>query len=173
MKNQLYILLLTFMVSSTIAFSQEELLTNINSDNLTSQQENLNILNNINLSQFNSANTVLPNQENAILIQQIGNYNRIYSQTQSNKSDIKLYQFGDFNEIDLAINAPKIGGKIIQNGNSNTVVNSIYYTNLDVNVNAVQNGNNLTINKLGINSLSNKLQLAQEGSFKTITVISN
>jgi hypothetical protein len=173
MKNQFYILLLILLVSSTIAFSQEELLTRVNSDNFISQQENLNILNNINLNQYNSASNLRTSQENAILIKQIGNYNRIYSQTQSESSDIRLVQLGDFNEIDLSINAPSINGKIIQNGNSNTVLNSIYYTNLDVSVNSLQNGNNLTINKIGINSLSNKLQLVQEGSFKTITVISN
>ncbi len=83
-----------------------------------------------------------------------------------------MIQHGDNNNIDLSINAPSITGKILQNGNSNTVLNSIYYTNMNVNVNDQQIGDNLTINRIGINSLTNKLRLVQQGSSKTITVIS-
>ena len=113
------------------------------------------------------------NQQNEILIQQIGYNNTVFSQTQSQSSKIKLLQNGDFNSVYLDVNAPKIDAKIIQNGDSNIITDNIYYSNLDVKLNALQNGNNLSINRIGVNSLSNKLQLIQEGSFRTITVISN
>lgn len=159
------------MITSFSCYSQEDEL-NLSNLKLNTEQENFNILNNIGLYQVSPVNSVIT-ESNNILIQQIGNYNSISSQTQSQSSDIELIQYGDNNEIDLSINAPKISGKILQNGNSNTILNSIYYTNLNVNLNAQQNGNNLTINKIGINSLSNNLQINQQGSFKSITIISD
>ena len=106
------------------------------------------------------------------MIRQIGDYNRISSQTQSIYSDIDLFQLGNSNEIDLKINAPSINGKVFQNGNNNSVIDYIYYTNQDVHLNVIQNGDNLSVNRIGANSLSNKLQLVQQGSFKSITIIS-
>jgi hypothetical protein len=170
-KDKLYILILVIFINFSV-FSQEDQV-NILGFNLNSEQENTNLLNNINLFQLSPNINGSSTQDNNILIQQIGNYNRVFSQTQSQSSEIELIQYGDFNEIDLSINAPSISGKIIQNGNSNSILNSIYYTNLNVNLNAQQNGNNLTINKIGINSLSNSLQINQQGSFKSITIISN
>ena len=170
MKNLLYIVIVVLNTCFTSYSQVEEL--NLSNINLNTEQENFNILNNFGLYQISPINSVTT-ETNNILIQQIGNYNRISSQTQSQSSDIELFQFGDNNEIDLSINAPKISGKVLQNGNSNTILNSIYYTNLNVNLNAQQKGNNLTINKIGINSLSNNLQINQQGNFKTITIISN
>ena len=62
---------------------------------------------------------------------------------------------------------------LFKHGNNNYVQDDVYYSNVQVKLNAIQIGDNLTINRLGVNSLSNKLELVQEGSFKTITVISN
>ncbi len=58
-------------------------------------------------------------------------------------------------------------------GDSNSVYDNIYYSNLDILLNVIQNGDNLSVNRIGVNSLSNKIQLVQEGRFKSITVISN
>ena len=164
-------LILVFLVSFC-CFSQQEELDGYSSEMLNSNNEAFTLLSSINSNQLITNDNLVSNQQNAILIQQIGNYNRIYSQTQSNSSDIELIQHGDNNNIDLSINAPSITGKISQDGNSNTVLNSIYYTNMNVNVNDQQIGDNLTINRIGVNSLTNKLRLVQQGSYKTITVIS-
>ena len=164
--------LILVVLFSFCCFSQQEELDGYSSEMLNSNNEAFTLLSSINSNQLITNDNLVSNQQNAILIQQIGNYNRIYSQTQSNSSDIELIQYGDNNNIDLSINAPSITGKILQNGNSNTVLNSIYYTNMNVNVNDQQIGDNLTINRIGVNSLTNKLRLVQQGSFKTITVIS-
>lgn len=165
------VLLFVFLVSYSCYSQQEEMNNGYNSEILNSHSEFFNKYS-INLNQLNTTSNLLSNEQNGILIQQIGDYNRIYAQTQSNSSDIELIQFGDNNNIDLSINAPSITGKIIQNGNSNTVLNSIYYSNMNVSVNDQQIGDNLTINRIGINSLSNKMHLVQQGSSKTITIIS-
>ena len=166
------VLLSAFLVSFC-CFSQQGVINDgYSSENFNTANEGFTLLSSINSNQLITNDNLVSNQQNAILIQQIGNYNRIYSQTQSNSSDIELIQHGDNNNIDLSINAPSITGKISQDGNSNTVLNSIYYTNMNVNVNDQQIGDNLTINRIGINSLTNKLRLVQQGSSKTITVIS-
>jgi hypothetical protein len=171
MKNPLIIFFI--ILTSYTAFSQEREGMVIARD-FTTEQEQYNFLSNFNYNQLNlNDNASIINQQNAVFIQQIGNFNQVISQTQSQSSNLELMQNGDFNNITLKVNAPDINARVIQNGDNNSVLDYIYYSNLDVKLNAVQNGNNLTINRIGVNSLSNKLQLVQEGSFKTITVISN
>ena len=160
-----YLLLILFICCS--AFSQEQTGVNFSSDN-----ERLNVITNIEYDRLNFAHSVA-NQQNSIFIQQIGDNNKVYSQTQSQNSRINLYQNGNSNNVDINANAPSINAFVIQNGNNNYIQDNVYYSNVQVKLNAIQNGDNLTINRLGVNSLSNKLQLVQEGSFKTITVISN
>lgn len=156
---------------SNTAFSQEEAGITISSD-LSTEEEQYNILNSLNYNQLLNDRTSI-NQQNVVFIQQIGNFNSVFSQTQTQSSNLELIQNGDYNSILLDINAPKLDARVHQNGDNNLVLDYIYYSNLNVKLNAIQKGNNLSINRIGVNSLSNKLQLVQEGSFKTITVISN
>ena len=171
MKSPLNFIILIFFIGCS-AFSQKGV-TGFNSSDFNSEQERLNVLSEFSFSQPGLNGNASINEQNAVIIQQIGDNNRVYSQTQSQSSKLELIQNGDFNNIQLEVNAPSINARIIQNGNNNAVLDNIYYTNLDVKLNAIQSGDNLTINRLGVNSLSNKLQLIQEGSSKTITVISN
>lgn len=172
MNNKIKILLFTFFISYC-GFSQEENNPNYSSEIFNSEQASLNLLSNITMRQLNVDNANAQNQQNSVFIQQVGYGNSIYTQTRAQSSNLQLSQNGDFNDIDMFVNAPNVNANVFQNGNSNTVLDNVYYSNLDVKLNAVQNGNNLTINRIGVNSLTNKIQLVQEGSFKTITVISN
>ena len=169
MKNQTKFILLSFLIGYT-AFSQE---VTPSVGEFNTEAERLNVISNFNYSQVRFNDNATVNERNAVIIQQIGDNNQVFSRTTSQSSNINLYQKGDFNTVSLDVNAPTIEANVVQNGNDNYVLDYIYYSNLDVKLNAVQNGNNLTINRIGVNSLSNKLQLVQEGSFKTITVISN
>lgn len=172
MKNSIKILVLIFFISYT-AYSQEDNESNYSSPIFNSEQESLNLLANINSDQLTQNDASVINEQNFVLIQQVGFNNTVYSQTRSQSSSLELYQNGDFNTINLDVNAPNLEANILQNGNNNSVSDNIYYSNLDVKLEAIQNGNDLSISRIGVNSLSNKLQLVQEGSFKTITVISN
>ncbi|NNL16163.1 MAG: hypothetical protein HKO81_05940 [Flavobacteriaceae bacterium] len=169
-----YNLALMFVVLySFCCFSQQEGIYNeYGSEILNSDSNLVNVLNTVALTQINSIENSVSNQGNDLIIRQIGDYNRVFSQNQSSSSNLKLSQYGNYNEIDLIINAPSIKGSILQNGNNNSVLDNIYYTNQNVEMNVIQNGNNLSLNRIGVNSLTNKLQLVQEGSFKTITIIS-
>lgn len=172
MKNSIKILVLIFFISYS-AYSQEDNETNYSSPIFNSEQESLNLLANLYSNQVIQEDASVLNQQNSVIIQQVGFNNSIYSQTRSQSSSLELYQNGDYNSINLDVNAPNLEAKILQNGDNNSVLDNIYYSNLDVKLEAIQNGNNLSISRIGVNSLSNKLQLVQEGSFKTITVISN
>lgn len=172
MKNSIKILVLIFFISYS-AYSQEDNETNYSSPIFNSEQESLNLLANLYSNQVIQEDASVLNQKNSVIIQQVGFNNSIYSQTRSQSSSLELYQNGDYNSINLDVNAPNLEAKILQNGDNNSVLDNIYYSNLDVKLEAIQNGNNLSISRIGVNSLSNKLQLVQEGSFKTITVISN
>jgi len=128
------------------------------------------------IQQVSQENDVINNNYslgNSVNISQIGFNNYINAQTKSDYSNIELVQNGDSNFIDIHVNAPKVSENIIQNGNNNTFSDITYYSNLNVEMQLIQNGDNLSLNKIGVNSLTNKLQLVQEGSFKTITIISN
>lgn len=174
MKNRIKILIFAFFICIS-GYSQEENNSNYSSNVFNSNQDGLNLLSNINLRQLSldANNNGVLYQQNNVVIQQVGFNNTLYSSTVSESSNLELYQKGDFNDINLTVNAPSVTANILQNGNNNRVLDNVYYSNLDVGLQAIQNGDNLTINRIGVNSLSNKLQLIQEGSYKTITVISN
>ena len=145
------------------------------SDVFESEANGLNLLSGLNATSQVNQEDNLVNQyaQNSVFINQIGYNNYINTQTTSKSSNIELNQNGDFNFIDINVSAPSITENIIQNGNNNSVTDNIYYSNLEVGLNLIQNGDNLSLNRIGANSISNRLQLVQEGSFKTITVISN
>ena len=148
MKNIIKPFIFVFLLSWN-SFSQQEVLDGYSSEIFNSEQESLNLLASLNQDRLISNDKLNSNKQNTILIEQIGNYNSIYSQTQSSSSNLELLQYGDSNTIDLQVNAPSINGIVIQNGNNNYVLDSIYYSNLDVKLNALQNGNNLSITRLG------------------------
>lgn len=171
MKNRIIILILILFISCN-AFSQEETENSYRSEVFKSEQESLNFLSNTYINQVSFESRVL-NQQNSVLIQQIGYNNKIYALSATQSSNLELYQNGDNNDINLNVNSISLDAKVLQNGNNNKVLDNIYYSNLDVKLQAIQDGDNLTINRIGVNSLTNKIQLVQKGSFKTITVISN
>ena len=158
----------TFVQGQTAIGSSSDL--NIN----TTDQARLNILSSIFINQsLNTSDSGLLNQNNQVVIQQIGNNNVSNLQTRANTSNIELIQNGNFNRTLLSVNAPSIEERITQNGDNNSVLENIYYSNLPVGLDVIQNGDNLTVNRIGTNSLTNRMQLIQQGNSKTITIISN
>lgn len=169
--KKILVLICFFGFLNSFAQTTEE--NNYSSEVFESEQEGLNLLSNYNLTPVNPESQATYNIDNSILIEQVGYNNNIYSKTQSQSSDITLIQNGNYNDINLNVNAPRIDTAIFQNGDNNKAVDNIYYYNSDVSLNLIQNGDNLTFNRIGVNSLTSKIQFVQEGSFKTITVISN
>ena len=175
MKKSILLLVFICLLSVSSAFSQTTEPSSYSSDVFDSREEGLNLLSGLSfISQVSQeSNSLNLNTQNSVKINQIGYNNYINSRSQSNYSNIELYQNGNSNLIDINISAPSISETILQNGNNNSVTDNIYYSNLEVGLKLIQNGDNLSLNRIGANSISNRLQLVQEGSFKTITVISN
>ena len=170
MKNVIIFLLICF-IGFFNSFAQEEENSTYSSEIFQTEQEGLNILSNF--SNQSQADEIVYGFDNSIIIQQVGFNNNVISNTKSQSSEIELIQNGNFNDIYLSIDAPRIDATIIQNGDNNSAVDNIYYTNSNVSLHLTQNGDNLTFNRIGVNSLTSKIKFVQEGSFKTITVISN
>ena len=161
-------------------FAQTESGNNTDEEIINSEQESLNLLSaiigpdanqeqNSNYFQAGNANDAY----NSVMIQQVGDYNYVQSSTRSQSSNLELTQLGNNNGINLNVNAPDIQTNILQQGDNNLVNDIIYSTGLDVQLNVIQNGDNLQFNRIGVNALTNKIKFIQEGSFKTITLISN
>ena len=153
MKFQLNILVLVLFICFS-SFSQEETKSEYSSDVFNSEQNGLNLLSNINPDQEDITQSRLYNntENNLVLIKQIGDKNFISTNTQSQSSTLELLQNGDLNSINIVVNAPSIKTDITQNGNNNSVIDNIYYTNLDVGLKLIQNGDNLSLNRIGVNS---------------------
>ena len=175
MKKSISLLVFVSLFSFLSAFSQIQESSPYSSDVFQSRDNGLNLLSDLTIiSQVNQESSFLnQNVQNSVVINQIGFNNYINAQTQSDYSNIELYQNGNSNVIDVNVVAPSITENIIQNGNNNSVTDNIYYSNQNVKLQLIQKGDNLSLNRIGANSISNKLQLVQEGNFKTITVISN
>lgn len=178
MKRSIIIIVFVSLFGFFSMYSQTES-DNYSSDSevFNSQQNELNLLSDLSfiaqVNQEESVNSFNYNAPNSVVISQVGLNNYINSQTQSDFSNIELLQNGDSHYIDIRVNAPSITENIIQDGNNNSFNDLIYYTNQDVEMQLTQRGNNLSLNRIGVNSLTSKLKLVQEGSFKTITIISN
>lgn len=177
-KLSIQLLMLVFGMA-IFAQSDGDEFSNSDAEIFNSEQEGLNLLssildnNNSESLEVQNSNSIYNNYSNSVIVQQIGDYNSIYTNTKSQTSSIQLIQSGNYNDINLNINAPDIQSSILQQGDNNSVHDLIYYTNRDVELNVSQNGNNLSVNRIGVNSLTEKIQIVQEGSFKTITLISN
>lgn len=173
MKKNRYILVLFFLASTTYSFAQSALSSDNPFETRATEQARLNILSSVFINQSTTTNSSSLVSNSQVLIQQIGADNLANIQTRSADATIELTQNGNFNATDINIDALSVESTIIQNGNNNSVLDNIYYSNLPVSLNVIQNGDNLTVNRIGTNSLTNRLQLVQQGSSKTITVISN
>lgn len=111
---------------------------------------------------------------NNIFISQTGENNVVNSTTKSQQSDIRIIQDGNFNYTALNLEATTIQENVIQEGNNNTFRDfnvgrgSVNFHSGEI----IQRGDNHKIDWYGGNSISEKLQVSQQGigSGKTILI---
>jgi major curlin subunit len=122
-----------------------------------------------------TSNPNFPNfSGNNIFISQIGIGNKVKSTTKSQSSNIRISQMGNYNISDLNIKARTIRETVIQKGNNNKFKD--YNIGVDrVNLHMgkiVQYGNDHSIEWYGNNSISESLNISQNGNGygKTILV---
>lgn len=107
---------------------------------------------------------------NEVFISQVGFGNKISSRISSSDAFVNMEQYGRNNEIDIDLQGKKIHGLVVQNGQNNEYRNDVNDPTAEITFSVVQNGNNNNFQKIGSNSIGNKLQFNITGDSKTILV---
>ncbi|WP_338375236.1 hypothetical protein [uncultured Flavobacterium sp.] len=158
------------IIFTQMSFSQEkennEDFKQYSSSLFNSEQNSLFVVSNM----ADKLNTVQFNQ-NSINIQQIGDYNVIDANVNSENSKLFITQEGINNSVGLIKNTPELVQSISQTGNNNTISDLTYYTNYKVNMEMTQNGSNQNIQNIGTNSLSKDMKISQTGNGASIIII--
>ena len=110
---------------------------------------------------------------NGIFIRQIGDENVARLTTASDNDGlarIDLLQRGDNNYADITDASQEFYKNVIQNGDGNRVLDYSLPTNLTTNFQLLQDGNNLYLEKVGTNSLTENMQVNMTGSARTVII---
>lgn len=111
-----------------------------------------------------------PQTTSNIYIEQIGINNTINTFIDAEESAVSYQQFGDSNEIDLDVVVKKLDEQIVQFGNDNYIYERVYNPSLTNQLQVQQAGDNLTLEKYGVNSLSERMKITMQGNGKTLII---
>lgn len=111
--------------------------------------------------------------QNSVLIDQVGFNNKTSINVASNDSRINLLQIGDNNEALITLNSETIRENVLQIGNDNLFVDFSLSRAAFHQSDIIQNGNYNEIISVGKNSLSQKIQITQNGTGRSAYVIHN
>ncbi|MFD1604863.1 hypothetical protein ACFSJW_05940 [Flavobacterium artemisiae] len=111
--------------------------------------------------------------QSGVVIQQIGDFNRVYASLKSNDTKVAVDQNGDYNLLFLDKNAKTITQGVTQQGDNNKISDFTLYTNYNVNMEMIQKGDNQNIQNIGTNSMSKNMKITQTGNGASIILINN
>lgn len=114
-----------------------------------------------------------PLSRDGILIEQIGDFNFVYTDLKAKTIKVEVIQQGDFNFYELVKASNTISVKALQKGEQNFTSNISLYSGYDTYVETVQQGTNLNIQSLGSNSISSNMKIIQSGADASVIVINN
>ena len=109
-------------------------------------------------------------QGNSVFLRQIGDFNTVSVQVQTNASEISLFQNGDSNDISLDYVANTAITDLVQNGNNNRISDFINDANADVSLELIQDGDNLNFQRDGANGLTKSLKFKQTEASPTLII---
>ncbi|MBF4491854.1 hypothetical protein IRZ83_04315 [Flavobacterium sp. JLP] len=109
--------------------------------------------------------------QSGILIQQIGDLNKVIANLKSNEIKVAIDQNGDRNLLLLDKDAKSITQNIVQQGDNNKISDFTLYTNYNINMEMIQKGDNQNIQSIGTNSLSKNMKITQTGNGASIILI--
>ncbi|MGJ8666695.1 MAG: hypothetical protein ACSHW7_10035 [Patiriisocius sp.] len=163
MKNFFHIILFIIPLGVFSCFSQNNTLAN---ELIENNQLSL-------LTTIANNRLPLPNGSlNISQVNQVGIDNDATVTITARRSNVLVDQKGNNNLIDVSYNVTEVSANLIQNGNDNIITETVNNPAGSVTSNLSQFGNNLEINKIGANNISNSLQINMQGADKTITIIS-
>lgn len=171
MKNFiLYILLMLFYCPLFYGQDKEDNLefNNYSSSVFNSKEKALSIVSNLDKKEREELNSRI---QSGVVIQQIGDFNKVYTSLKSNDTKVAVDQNGDRNALFLNKNAKTITQSVIQQGDNNNINDFTLYTNHNVNMEIIQKGDNQNIQNIGTNSLSKNMKITQTGNGASIILI--
>ena len=128
-----------------------------------------NVLNGFGISSDPSA--LNPNlNTNSVFIQQIGDFNQASIFTSTVGSDINISQQGESNAISLDYRTNTAIANITQLGNENTLIDFVINPIEDISLDLQQQGDNLTFERFGTNSITRSLQFIQTEASPTLII---
>lgn len=110
---------------------------------------------------------------NGVQIQQIGSFNTFYADIKSNESKVSVVQNGVDNKAYLSKNVKSVVQNVLQEGQHNTIDDFSLYSNYDVNMELIQQGDNQNIHNYGTNSISKNMKVIQSGNGASVILINN
>ncbi|QNJ96798.1 hypothetical protein ALE3EI_0208 [Constantimarinum furrinae] len=117
-----------------------------------------------------STNITNSSLNNAIYIEQVGNYNSSIANTISDKSRIQLFQRGNNNEIQLNIASKNIFENVYQLGYNNSFLDLSLTGNAFHTATVIQRGTNQNLIWTGTNSISDSMLITMQGKKQTVFV---
>ena len=106
----------------------------------------------------------------SVFIEQIGFNNDTSITTIAENANIKTFQNGNFNSLTLAYTVNSVVADVKQLGNNNRVFDYANSPSQDISFKISQEGNNLTTEKYGTNSLTESMNFKQTGFNKTVII---
>lgn len=166
--------LIVFLLFPMASFAQEEGensgFEQYSSDVFDKKENALNLVSNMN-TPSGTVETLSVNP--GIMIQQIGDFNQAAANLSGNTVNFSLVQNGNTNFAEISKSAETINQAVLQNGSNNTITDLSLYTNYDVNMQMIQNGENQSIQNYGTNSLSKDMTVTQSGNGASVIIINN
>ena len=107
---------------------------------------------------------------NALVIEQVGSNNNATVKTASRASDINIGQNGLRNNVNLTYKVDAVVADLSQNGNDNRILDYVIDPTAKVSLELEQNGNNLTFDKFGTNSITKNIKFNQTEASPVIII---
>ena len=164
--------IIVFLLFSSVFYAQEK---EDNSDFIpysssvfNSKEKALSVVSNMDKKKQNELSSKI---QAGILIQQIGELNKVVANLKSNEVKVAVDQNGNSNLLLLDKDAKSIAQNIVQQGNNNKISDFTLYTNYNINMEMIQKGDNQNIQSIGTNSLSKNMKITQTGNGASIILI--
>lgn len=115
-------------------------------------------------------NSVAQEAKSYVYVNQIGDYNSLFSNTNTMQDQSVYNQFGDYNFVDVSVRSNVVNQNVDQMGNGNSFENYSYNSFNRHEAEVVQKGNNIDVQVFGSNSISEGMKIRVTGNDKSVIV---
>lgn len=108
--------------------------------------------------------------KSSVYVNQIGDYNSLFSNTNTTHDQSIYNQIGNYNSVDVSVKSNVVNQNVEQLGNGNSFENYSYNSFNRQEVEVMQKGNNIDIQVFGSNSMSEGMKILVTGNDKAVIV---